>query len=172
MASFFYWAETVLFILVLFIGFLSISFGIPGTWIILLAAILYGGLTHFQILTFNVLVVLGLLAVCGEVLEFFLSIKGVKKAKPSKGVVLVSFLSGLFLAIMMAPLFLGIGAIVGALVGTFGGAFLMEYLTQRRMSHAVHVGWKAFLGRLAGFLSKMGVAILMFVIIFSRLFFR
>ena len=172
MSSILTWAGTLLFILVLGIGFFSISFGIPGTWIILLDAFLYAWMTHFSTLSFQVLIVLTLLAVSGEALELFLSIKGVKKAKPSRGVILVSFFSGIALAIVMAPLFFGLGAILGALIGTFGGAFLMEYLAQRRLGHAARIGWKAFLGRLSGFLSKIVIAIIMLTIIFSRLFFH
>ncbi len=171
MASLINWAGTALFILILAIGFFSITFGIPGTWIILLDAILYGWGTHFKVLTPHVLITLTVLAISGEILEFFLSIKGIKRSKPSKGVVIVSFFSGIFLAVLMAPLFLGFGAVLGALIGTFGGAFLMEYSAEKRVGHAMHIGWKAFLGRLAGFIAKLAVATIMVVIIFSRLFF-
>ena len=170
MASVLGWIGLGFFFLVLLIGLLSIALGIPGTWIILLDAVLYGWATHFNILTFQGLIFLGLLAVIGEVLEFFLSIKGIKRSKPSKGVVAVSFFSGLVLAILMAPLFFGLGAIIGALLGTFGGAFLMEYLSQKRLGHAMNVGWKAFLGRLLGFLSKFAIASVMIIFILSRVF--
>lgn len=170
MASVLGWIGLGFFFLVLLIGIFSIAFGIPGTWIILLDAVIYGWVTHFNILTFQGLIFLLLLAIAGEVLEFFLSIKGIKRSKPSKGVILVSFISGLVLAIMMAPLFFGFGAILGALIGTFGGAFLMEYLIQRRLGHAMHVGWKAFLGRLLGFLSKLAVASTMIVFILLKIF--
>jgi uncharacterized protein YqgC (DUF456 family) len=170
MASVLGWIGFAFFLLVLVIGVLSIAFGIPGTWIILLDATFYGWATHFHILTFQGLLFLLILAVTGEVLEFFLSIKGIKRSKPSKGVVLTSFFSGLFLAILMAPLFFGLGAILGALIGTFGGAFLVEYLSQKRLEQAMHIGWKAFLGRLAGFLSKFAIASVMIVFILLKLF--
>jgi len=169
MATFVSWTVGFLFFLILGIGFFAIIFGIPGTWIILIDAIFYGWFTHFKILTPVLLVVLTLLAIFGEGLEFFLSIKGIKRAKPSKGVLLASFFGGLFLAILMAPLFLGLGAILGALIGTFSGAFLMEFLSQRRLTHAAHIGWKAFLGRLAGFLSKLIIASVMTALILTRL---
>lgn len=169
MASILGWIGLVFFLLVLTIGILSIAFGIPGTWIILIDAFVYAWATHFQILTFPVLLFLLLLAITGEVLEFFLSIKGIKRSKPSKGVVFTSFFCGLFLAILMAPLFFGLGAIMGALIGTFGGAFLMEYLSQKRLGHAMQIGWKAFLGRLAGFMSKFAIASVMIVFILLKL---
>ncbi|MBW1659888.1 MAG: DUF456 domain-containing protein [Deltaproteobacteria bacterium] len=170
MASVLGWIGLGFFLLVLLIGIFSIAFGIPGTWIILLDAIIYAWITHFNVLTFQGLILLILLAITGEVLEFFLSIKGIKRSKPSKGVILVSFFSGLILAIMMAPLFFGLGAIIGALIGTFGGAFLMEYFSQKRLGHAMHVGWKAFLGRLVGFLSKFAIASIMIVFILTKIF--
>ena len=169
MATIISWTVSILFLLILSVGFFAIIFGIPGTWIILLDAVLYGWITHFKILTPRLLLALTLLAIAGETLEFFLSIKGIKQARPARGVVLASFFGGLFLAIMMAPLFLGIGAIFGALIGAFGGAFLMEYLAQRRLMRAAHIGWKAFLGRLAGFLSKLMIASIMTALIVTRL---
>lgn len=170
MASVFGWIGLGFFFLFLLVGIFSIVLGIPGTWIILLDAIVYGWATHFNVLTFKGLLLLLLLAVTGEGLEFFLSIKGVQRSRPSKGVVLVSFMSGLVLAILMAPILFGLGAIIGALIGTFGGAFLMEYLSQKRLGHAMEVGWKAFLGRFLGFLSKFTIATLMIVFILSRIF--
>ncbi len=172
MVSLLGWIGLGFFFLVLLIGVFSIALGLPGTWIILLDAVVYGWITRFHVLTFQGILLLLFLALAGEALEFFLSIKGIKRSKPSRGVVLVSFLSGFFLAILMAPLFFGLGAILGALLGTFGGAFLMEYLSQKRLGHAVHVGWKAFLGRLLGFLSKFAIATTMIVFIVSRIFFR
>ncbi len=164
------WSGNVLFLFILVIGFFSIAFGIPGTWIILVDAIAYGWITHFKILSVSILLLLTLLAISGEVLEYFLSLKGIKQAKPSKRVVLVSFLCGIVLAILMAPLLFGFGSILGALIGTFGGAFLMEFLSERRLGHAIHIGWKAFLGRLSGFLSKLLIATIMITFIIFQLF--
>ncbi len=170
MASILGWIGLGFFLLVLLGGMLSIALGIPGTWIILLDAIVYAWLTHFNVLTWYGILFLFLLTIIGEALEFYLSIKGIKRSNPSKGVVLVSFFCGFFLAIIMAPLFFGLGAILGALLGTFGGAFLMEYLSQRRMGHAIDVGRKAFVGRLLGFLSKFTIATIMILFIVTRIF--
>ncbi|RTZ93404.1 MAG: hypothetical protein DSY91_02235 [Deltaproteobacteria bacterium] len=170
MASILGWIGLIFFFIVLFAGLLSIALGIPGTWIIFVDAMVYAWITHFNVIAFPGLFLLLLLAIAGEVLEFFLSIKGVKRSKPSKGVVLTSFFSGLFLAILMAPLFFGFGAILGALIGTFGGAFLVEYLTQKRLGHAMQIGWKAFMGRLLGFLSKFTIASTMIVYILLKVF--
>jgi uncharacterized protein YqgC (DUF456 family) len=163
------WVGFFFFIIILIVGLLSLVFGIPGTWIILADAAFYGWATHFSTVTGKILLVLLIFAVCGELLEFSLSFFGLKRMKPSKGVMAISLLCGFVTAILMAPLFFGLGAILGALVGAFGGAFLVEYLTVKRLDHAARIGWGALIGRLVGFISKFAVASAMIAVIIINL---
>jgi len=163
------WIGIFFFILILVAGLLLLVFGIPGTWIILADAAFYGWVTHFRAVTGKILLVLLALAICGELLELSLSLFGLKRLKPSKGVIIVSLLCGFITAILMAPLFFGLGALFGALIGTFGGAFIVEYLSEKHLDHAARIGWGALIGRLAGFLSKFAIASTMIVIILTNL---
>ena len=163
------WVGIFFFILILVVGLLALVFGIPGTWIILADAAFYGWITHFRAVTGKILLVLLALAICGELLEFSLSFFGLKRLKPSRGVILISLLCGFVTAILMAPLFFGLGAILGALIGTFGGAFFVEYLTEKHLNHAARIGWGALIGRLVGFLSKFAIASAMIVLILTNL---
>ena len=168
-ASVFGWIGIFFFILILVAGLLVLVFGIPGTWIILADAAFYGWVTNFRAVTGKTLLVLLALAICGELLEFSLSFFGLKRLKPSKGVIIVSLLCGFITAVLMAPLFFGLGALFGALIGTFGGAFIVEYLTEKHLNHAARIGWGALIGRLAGFFSKFAIASAMIVIILTNL---
>ena len=169
LASVLGWVGIFFFILILVVGLLALVFGIPGTWIILADAAFYGWITHFRAVTGKILLVLLALAICGELLEFSLSFFGLKRLKPSRGVIIISLLCGFVTAILMAPLFFGLGAILGALIGTFGGAFFVEYLTEKHLNHAARIGWGALIGRLAGFFSKFAIASAMIVIILTNL---
>ena len=57
----------------------------------------------------------------------------------------------------MAPLFWGIGALLGALAGAWLGCFCMECLKGRSAEQALHAAWGAMLGRLLGTVCKCGV---------------
>jgi uncharacterized protein YqgC (DUF456 family) len=76
-----------------------------------------------------------------------------------------SILGGLVGAIVGAPLFFGFGAILGALLGAFLGAVLIELHTYgpTEWKKAVRSGWGNFLGRIAGVITKMAIAIGMIV---------
>jgi uncharacterized protein YqgC (DUF456 family) len=75
-----------------------------------------------------------------------------------------SIIFGIIGAVMGAPFFFGIGAVIGAFAGAFAGAILMELSQGKRMDEALKSGWGAFIGRVAGTISKGAVGIAMIAI--------
>ena len=72
-----------LFIVVAIAGLVSIIAGLPGNFIILAASALYGWYGGFEEITVKVIIVLVVLALLGEALEFLLGILGAKERKAS-----------------------------------------------------------------------------------------
>ncbi|GIW48356.1 MAG: hypothetical protein KatS3mg078_2233 [Deltaproteobacteria bacterium] len=155
----------LLFVFVSILGLISLVFGLPGTFVILCAAILYGWYQGFSEVTPKVLVVLGLLAVFGEVLEFIMSVAGAKRQKSSKSAVLGSIVGGIAGAVFGAPFLFGIGSVIGAFLGAFVGAFLVELLKQKTVEQALRSGWGAFCGRLFGAFAKGVIGIIMITVV-------
>lgn len=153
-----------LYILVSLAGLVSLAFGLPGTFIILGASVLYGWYGGFSEITVRVIIILVVLALAGELIEFLLGILGSKKYESSNRAIAGSIIFGIIGAVMGAPFFFGIGAVIGAFAGAFAGAILMELSQGKKMDEAIKSGWGAFLGRVAGTISKGAVGIAMIAI--------
>jgi len=153
-----------LYILVSLAGLISLIFGLPGTFIILGASVLYGWYGGFSEITVRVIIILVVLALAGELIEFLLGILGSKKYESSNRAIVGSIIFGIIGAVMGAPFFFGIGAVIGAFAGAFAGAILMELSQGKKMDEAIKSGWGAFLGRVAGTISKGAVGIAMITI--------
>lgn len=152
------------YILVSLAGLVSLVFGLPGTFVILGASVLYGWYGGFSEITVRVIIILVVLALAGELIEFLLGILGSKKYESSNRAIVGSIIFGIIGAVMGAPFFFGIGAVIGAFAGAFAGAILMELSQGKKMDEAIKSGWGAFLGRVAGTISKGAVGIAMIAI--------
>ena len=119
------WLYYVLLACVLLTGLLLNLFGLPGNWLMLLAAAGYTWLTWDRGYVHWVsLVVLLVVAVAGEVVEFFAAGAGAKKAGGTIwgtiGALLGGLIGGFFLTgLVPIPI---IGTLVGLIAGTFIGA--------------------------------------------------
>jgi len=157
-------AELTIFVLILIIGIFSIIFGFPGTFLILGDVILYSWITGFDKIGLTIIIVLVVIALLAESIDFFMGISGARRYGSSKTGVVLSIIGGIVGAIVMTPILLGLGAIIGVFLGGFTGAFLGEYLEQHKLKPAIRAGYGAMVGRIAGTLVKGFLAIVMAVI--------
>jgi len=155
----------LIFFFILILGLISLFFALPGTWLILVTTTAYAWVTGFTQVGGGMLLLLALLTVVGEVVEYLFGIAGARRFGSSGRGILFSILGGFAGAVVGAPLFFGFGAVLGALVGAFLGAVLIELLTYgaAEWKKAVRSGWGNFLGRIAGVITKMAIAIGMIV---------
>lgn len=154
--------ETVGFILLAFfflVGFFSILFGLPGTWLILVVSFLYGYAGHFEKFGVPLLAFLAVVTVAAEGLEYLLGMAGAKRFGASRKGAIASMAGGIIGAVLCTPLFFGIGALPGLFVGAFLGAFSYEWVTQRDLKHSFRSGLGAFLGRVTGTMVKLLAAL-------------
>ena len=114
--------------------------------------------------------VLLVLALLGELMEFALGIMGSKRKKSSNQAILGSIFFSIIGAIIFAPLFFGLGAVIGAFAGAFFGAFIVEYLKQKNVSVAYQSGLGAFMGKLGGTLVKSVIGVIMITITLIQVF--
>ena len=162
-------AALVLLILSGFLGFLAVFFTGFGTFIILLGAVAYAWLTQFQTITLPLLVILLVLYLIGEILEYFLVVMGAKKWGASNWAV-VGALAGGILGAASGMAFFGVGIFVGTLVGIFLGAFLVELMIKRDVKGALKAGAGSLLGRVGSIVIKVFIALIMFIIMGMRIF--
>lgn len=160
----------IVLVLFLVLGFFSLFLGLPGTWIILAAAGLYGWATSFQKITLPVVIVLASAALLAEALEYLLAAAGARRFGASRKGALASIAGGLFGALLGAPLFFGLGALIGLFVGAFVGVFLYEWLKNRNVRKSLRSGLGGFLGRISGTMIKILLALGMITIVLWSLF--
>ena len=159
-----------LFILALFglIGFAAIFFTTFGTLIIFIGAILYALMTGLSVLGIEALIILLILYLCGEVIEYLFVIVGAKKFGASNAATAGAVIGGIVGAIVGAG-FLGIGLILGTFLGIFLGAFIIELLLHRNLVRSLKAGTGGVIGRVGSIVFKVFIAVAMFWIIITRI---
>lgn len=156
-------------------------FSLPGNWFIAGLAALFvfsmGSGDAAQGLNWHAVALLILIAVGGEVLEFFASAAGVAKRGGSRRAVALAIAGTIAGSIIGAVMGLPIpivgslaGALMGGASGAFAGAYLGEMWKHGNAGKSVSVGMGAAIGRLLGTMGKLLVGAVMIVILAVRAF--
>ena len=146
---------------VLFCCILLIPLGLPGTWVMLGVAVAYGAMTHESIGWVTLLVV-GVLAIIGEVLEFMLAGRYARKYGGSRRAGWGAMVGGVVGAFAGIPVPV-VGSMIGSFLGAFGGALLFEIAGGVRAGPAAKVATGALLGRVTAAALKVGIGFMMAV---------
>jgi uncharacterized protein YqgC (DUF456 family) len=154
---------------------LLVVVGLPGTWILIATAVLIDLLDWLWLqpdapLTFHPLTIAAavLLGLVGELLEFLLSAAGAKKFGASNRGMLGSVVGGVLGAIfgtvlIWIPI---IGTLIGAVCGTAAGAVIGEMWDGRAtLRDSAKPAFGAVLGRVLGTLSKLPIAVAVWVLL-------
>jgi uncharacterized protein YqgC (DUF456 family) len=150
---------TLLLAFILFCCILIIPLGLPGTWLILGVAVGYAALTHESIGWVNI-VIIGVMAIVGEILEFMLAGRYARKYGGSKRAGWGAIIGGIVGAFAGIPIPI-IGSMIGAFVGAFAGALLFELAGGTRAGPAAKVATGALLGRVVAAAMKVGIGFVM-----------
>lgn len=143
----------------------SLLFGLPGTFLIVGAALVYAWATGFAAVQWSTIGWLLLLALAGEGIELFAAAATTGSERPSARVTISTLAGGVIGGIAGAPLLLGLGALLGALAGAFAGASIAVALQGGTAGNALRTGLAAMRGRLLGFVLKSAIAVAMVVIV-------
>lgn len=157
-------AGLTIFILVLFAGFFSTLFGLPGTIIIFGDVLVYALATGFTKIGFKILFILAILMILAEAVEFFLGVWGAARFGASKSGIWASVIGGIIGAAVLTPVLMGLGLVIGAFAGAFIAVLIVELIRQQRMKPALRAGLGAVLGRIGGTLTKGALSIAMIII--------
>jgi uncharacterized protein YqgC (DUF456 family) len=141
---------------VLLASLLLVPLGLPGTWLMLGAAVGYNALTGTEAIGLATLIGATLLTVFAEVVEFVLGARFARRYGGSRRAGWGAILGGLAGALIGVPVPI-VGPVIGALVGSFGGALLFEYTVGRDHRSATRVATGALIGRVAAIALKVAV---------------
>lgn len=149
----------------LLVALLLVPVGLPGTWLMLGAALVYDWLVPSAPIGWTAIGVATAIAVVGEVIEFSLAARYTRRYGGSPRAGWGAIAGGIAGAIVGLPLPV-VGSVIGAFVGAFAGALLLE-LTRRESTggSATRVAWGALLGRVAATVAKTGLACAMVAVL-------
>jgi len=153
-----------LFLTLLLVALSLHVFSLPANWIVLALAGLWA-LAHPAQSWGGLFVLLGVLAVSGEVVEFIAQYYGGKRYGASAKGNLGGLLGALGGAILGAPFLFGFGALFGALAGAYGGCYLFERFHGKTGAEANRAAWGALYGKAFGLVMKIGLGMVMWLAI-------
>lgn len=148
--------EVFLLLAALFVGLLMIPFGLPGLWVMVGAVLVYSSWGPPNQIGITTVVIVALLAAAGEVLEFILTGRVVKKYGGSRRAGWGAIIGSIVGAFMGVPVPL-IGSMIGAFLGAFVGAWVAEITNRAEWRTATRVATGALIGRVAAVGGKVGI---------------
>jgi len=170
----------VLFVLIgMFCVVLSIV-GLPGTWLMIILAVIIDLVDSFYLSStlrptfgWHVIVVCCVLGLIGEILEFFATGIGAKKAGASGRGMFGSFI-GAMIGVVAGTFLIPIpvlGSVAGAVAGAAAGAILGEMTNEdKEFKDTIKPATGAMVGRLLGTISKFPIAIIVWLILSVAVF--
>ena len=147
-------------IIALVLGLLSIPLGLPGVWIMIGVAAVGAITGEIGLITLLLVVII---AVAAELIEFFLARKLTKQYGGSKKAFWGAIGGGFVGVLIGAPVPI-IGSIIMGMIGAFAGAALVTYAETKQMSAAHRVGWGAVLGRVFTTVAKTVAGLVILVL--------
>jgi uncharacterized protein YqgC (DUF456 family) len=161
--------EQIVLVVALIVGLLMVPFGLPGLWVMLGAVTLYSYALPAGGIGTGTIIVVGALAFLGELMEFLLTGRFVKRYGGSRRSGWGAVLGSIVGAIVGVPVPV-IGSLIGAFAGAFAGAWLAELTLRGEVRAATHVATGALLGRMAAVATKAGVGCAVIVWVVFALF--
>lgn len=155
----------ILFGAVLLLCLFVVPLGLPGLWMMIVAALVYDWLVPAASIGWVTIVIASGLAVLAEVLEWTLSANYTKKYGGSRRAGWGAILGGIAGAMIGVPVPV-IGSIIGAFAGAFVGALVLEYSRKEATgATATRVATGALIGRVAAAAAKVGLGVAVAIIL-------
>ena len=156
----------IVLIVLNFFWLMLVLFGLPGNWLIVISTCLFAWWRWEEgVFSIYTLIAIAVLAVLGELFEFFGDMHGARRAGASRRgsvAALVGAIGGAVIGTFTIPVpFLG--TVLGACIGAGLGSWAMEVSRGRKMEESVRCGVGAGLGELLGITAKVTVGIIIWI---------
>jgi uncharacterized protein YqgC (DUF456 family) len=161
----------IVFITMLAFSIVSIFLSIPGNFIVFLNTLLYGIFTNFDNLPFSFILIIFIIAVLIELLEYLIIAFGARKYGTSRfGVVgaIIGGIGGSISGFFFSPV---AGAIIGGFIGVMVGTMAIELLRGKQIREVLYATYGAILGRVGGLSVKAIGTVTLVVIVANKIFF-
>ena len=161
--------EILLLAAILLLSLILIPLGLPGTWIMVAAALGYQILVPTGGVGMVTGIGTGVLALIGELVEFSLAGRYARKYGGSRRAGWGAIIGGIVGAFVGVPIPI-VGSVIGAFLGSFAGALVAELSRGSGGGTATRVAWGALIGRVTAAAAKVAIGVVMIVwIIFAAM---
>lgn len=148
-----------LLVLACLAGLALITVGLPGTWLMIIAALVYDWASPGAVYGAWTLGGTVLLAVVAEVLEFTIAKRYTERTGGSSRAGWGAMIGGMVGAFAGLPIPI-LGSVLGAFAGAFAGALVMEWTVRPHdTAGVVQVATGALVGRAAATAAKLGAGV-------------
>ena len=161
----------IFFITMLGFSIVSIFLSIPGNFVVFLNTLLYGIATSFENMSFSFFLLIFILAITIELLEYLIIAFGARKYGASKLGVVAAILGGIGGSIsgfFFSPV---VGAIIGGFAGVIAGTMFIELVRGKHVREAMQATFGALLGRVGGLSVKAIGTVTLVVIVANQVLF-
>jgi hypothetical protein len=145
--------------------------GLPGTWLLAADAFFLRWLIGPDFIDYHTVIILGLMALFAEVLEFKTAIKGARSGSPVRGAAVASIIGAFAGGLAGAPIMFGLGALPGMAIGAWLAVFTVALTGGATLSAASRTALGAMTGRVRGTALKVIIAVAMVAVIITSLVF-
>ncbi|MFL5639823.1 MAG: DUF456 domain-containing protein [Gemmatimonadaceae bacterium] len=150
---------------VIVLSLVLIVLGFPGLWIMVASAVTYNMVVPGDPIGWVTLIVVGVLALVAELLDFVMTGRYARKYGGSRRAGWGAILGGIVGAMVGVPIPI-VGPVIGAFVGSFLGALIAELTGGSSAGDATRVAKGALIGRVVSTALKIGIGFTIGVWIF------
>jgi len=167
-----FYAYLVLLLVLDLVWLFLILFGLPGSWLMILSAVLFDWWREEEVFHLGTIGATVALAALGEIAELLGGIAGARRAGGSRRGALGALVGAFIGALLGTPWFPVVGTIIGLCAGAFLGAVLVESMIGRPAGEAVRAGKGAAIGHFIGVTTKLALGVTIFVVLAVAAFVR
>ena len=150
----------VLMIILLLAGLIGVTLRIlPGASLMFVMTLIYAFINHFQRLSITDIVILGVIALAAELIDYFSGVYGAKIFGASKAGIIGGMIGSMIGLFLLPPFGLFIGLVAGVAIVEF-------FIKKKTVRHSTRAAAGALIGSVAGLVINLVLAIT-FIIIFS-----
>jgi uncharacterized protein YqgC (DUF456 family) len=154
-------AGIVALIIVCLVAILLTVIRMPGTWLIVVAALIFAWLTGWERMPPAWIGLLAGIALLGEGVELLASVITARRAGATKQAAWGGLIGGFLGMLVLSPPLLIIGTFLGAILGCFLGAAVAEMWMRNHVRQGARVGFFSAVGFVIGAATKIGLAMAM-----------
>lgn len=148
----------VVLVIVVLLALAGVPFGLPGTWLMVAAALLSGRVLPGTRVSWLAIAAAAALALLAEVLEWTLAARYARKFGGSRRAGWGALIGGVLGAFAGIPIPV-LGSVIGAFAGAFVGALVAEFSHAHATAEtATRVATGALLGRVVATIMKLSIA--------------